>query len=284
MICLTGDTHHDGLNTNEQLWLRKQGDEVSEVDITAEYVKRCEAHRVKCTIYVTGRTLAGQWKQFEPVASSPDCEVGGHTFDALPRSRFSRLKARLTGGVSCSHAGGYPFRRAQERDVKRMCAVAEERLGTPIVSWRSHGFVRDEHTDHILYAHGIRYISDELTWEKTHPDRLPGGLVSHPLNVIMDHDHIYHAHRSHEYVQKQQQNWTYLDDPVTESYDVETWGDRVLEQLGRIEAAGGVATVLAHPICMYVADRFQTFERLLAAFAESQTIFARETGDYVVHA
>lgn len=282
MICLTGDTHHDGLDTNEQIWLRNRGESASEVDITAEFVKRCEKHGVRCTIYVTGRTLADQWERLAPVAAADCCEVGGHTFDGLPRPRRSRLKAWLTGGVSCSHADRYPSRRAQERDVARMCEVAEKRLGEPIVSWRSHGFVRDRYTDEILVRHGIRFISDELNWEKLHPERLPAGLISHPLNVIMDHDHVYHAHRTREYVERQQKNWNYADDPVTGSYDVATWGELVLDQVARIEEVGGVATVLAHPICMYVADRFRTFERLLEGFAKSETIFAREVGEYVV--
>lgn len=276
MICLTGDTHHDGLDTNEQLWMRQHGDDSSEVDITREYVRLCERHHVKCTIYVTGRTLADQWDKFRPIAESPFCEVGGHTYEALPRPRFSRLRAWLSGEVSCSHANSHGSYRAQERDVKKMCDIARQRLGEPIVSWRSHGFVRDENTDEILFKHGIRFISDDMSWDKLHPQRNVAGLVSHAVNVMMDHDHIYHAHRTPEYVQKQKKNWNYTADPATESYKIDEWGDLLLEQVRKIDDAGGVATVLMHPVCMYVADGFKTFAKLLAVFAKSKTVFARE--------
>ncbi len=281
MICLTGDTHHDGLDTNELLWMRDNGEHTSEVDISVRYVRLCEKYNVKCTLYVTGKTLADQWEQFRPAAESPLCEVGGHTYAALPRPRFSRLRAWLTGGVSCSHANSHGSYAAQNRDVKKMCDIARTRLGEPIVSWRSHGLVRDENTDEILFNNGIRFISDELNWDKPRPEKQPSGLTSHPINVIMDHDHIYHAHRTHEYVDKQQKNWNYTEDPTTESCDIEAWGVKVEEQVRQIDEAGGVVTVLTHPICMYVADRFKTFERLLGVFAKSKTIFANETEAYL---
>jgi hypothetical protein len=276
MICLTGDTHHDGLDTNEQLWMRENGDLNSEVDITAQYVKLCEKHNVKCTIYVTGRTFSQQWDKFEPVANSPICEVAGHTFAALPRPRLSRLRAWLKREVSCSHANSHGSYRAQNRDVKKMCDIAYQYLSKPIVSWRSHGLVHDENTNTILFKHGIRFISDELNWDKLHPETTPSGLISHPMNVIMDHDHIYHAHRTHEYVEKQMKNWNYTSDPTQESYDIAAWGDILIEQVGKIDEAGGVATVLIHPVCMHAADGFKTFERVLEVFSKSKTIFARE--------
>jgi peptidoglycan/xylan/chitin deacetylase (PgdA/CDA1 family) len=281
MICLTGDTHHDGLDTNEQLWLRERGDHKSEVEMSVDYVKLCEKHNVKCTLYITGRTLAEQWDQCKPIADSPLCEVAGHTFDALPRPRFSRLKAWLTGGVSTSHANSHGSYKSQYRDVKKMCDIARKRTGEPIVSWRSHGLVRDDNTNPILYDNGIRFISDELNWDKLHPERLPDGLINHPINVIMDHDHLYHVHRTEAYVATQRKDWPYKQDPTSESFDIAAWGDIVEQQVRKIDEAGGIATVLMHPCCMYSADGFKTFERLLKVFATMKTIFANECDQYV---
>jgi len=48
MICLTGDVHHDGLRTNEQLFLSPK--KISEVAITLDYVRLCEKYNIKCTL------------------------------------------------------------------------------------------------------------------------------------------------------------------------------------------------------------------------------------------
>ena len=281
MICLTGDTHHDTLDTNEQLWLREQGQTISEIDVSLEYVQLCAKYDVKCTLYVTGRTLADQWTQFEPIAAVQICEVAGHTFEAFPRPAGERRKAMASGGVATSHAGTHGSYEDQDEDVRRMCEIALERLGAPIVSWRNHGFVHDANTDEILYAHGIRYVSDDLNWDKLYPEQLDSGLISHPVNVIMDHDHLYHAHRTPAYVEKQRENWSFTSEPTSESFTIERWGELVVEQVTHIAAAGGVATVLAHPICMYTADHFATFERLLQQFAVYPGIHARDVGQRV---
>lgn len=281
MICLTGDIHHDSLATNEQIFLSSREPQSSEVRISREYVRLCEKHEVKCTLYTTGRTLAGQWSAFEPIAESPVVEVGGHTYGGLPRSRLSRMLSTMGWRASLSHGDSHGSFAKQRRDAVRMVDIARQRLGHDIVSWRSHGLVRDENTNPILSELGIRYISDEIAWHKHLPEKTGAGLVSHPLNVIMDHDHLYHAHRTTDYVARQQADWPLKDDPTSESYAIEDWADVVERQVNAIEAKGGVATVLMHPICMYVADGFATMRRLLRRFAESHTIWARETGAYV---
>jgi hypothetical protein len=136
--------------------------------------------------------------------------------------------------------------------------------------------VRDRHTEPILARCGIRFISDELSWDQLLPMRVPSGLVSHAINVIMDHDHIYHAHRTPEYVARQKEHWGFPQDPTRESYPIQEWGEMVMRQVEAIEARGGLATVLMHPLCMFVADGFRTARRLLAFFARSRCLWAGE--------
>ena len=97
------------------------------------------------------------------------------------------------------------------------------------------------------------------------------------MNVIMDHDHLYHAHRTPEFVERQKARWTFTLDPTRESYRIEEWADLVQRQVQAIEARGGLATVLMHPLCMFSADRFQAARRLLAFFARSRCLWASET-------
>jgi len=279
MICLTGDIHHGSLKINEHAYISDPGD--SEVKIAVRYLRLVEEFGLKVTFYVTGRTLLEEWPDFRPIARSPLVEIGGHTFSGLPRSVFSRLRGRITGAPTVSHAatpGGY---HRQMRDTRRMMAIAQRRTGHPIESWRSHGLVTDAHTYPILKRAGIRFISDELNWDKARPERTGQGLISHPINVIMDHDHIYHAHRTVAYVERQKTHWGFASDPTRESYPIEQWADIVEQQVEMIENAGGVATVLMHPLCMYIADRFRSARRLLEFFSRYRSIWARETGGYL---
>lgn len=278
MICLTGDVHHDSLKTNEQIFVKNRN--LSEVKISAAYVQLCERYKIKSTLYVTGRTLADQWEEFRPAAASALVEIGGHSYGGFPSGYWAKLKARLTGRVACSHASSPGSFSSQTRDVARMMEVAQRRLGKPIVSWRSHGLVRDKHTYGILARAGIRFISDELNWDKLFPELLPEGLISHPMNVIMDHDHLIHAHRTADYVARQGR--PFPDDPALESYSIDEWGALVEKQVPAIEQKGGVATVLMHPLCMFTADGFKTMEKLLRLFSRYKTIWASETGALIM--
>ena len=157
-----------------------------------------------------------------------------------------------------------------------MIEIVKRRTGKDIVSWRCHGRVIDKNTYNILAELGIKMISDDLDWTKIFPDKTEEGLVSHAMNIIMDHDHIYHAHRSEEYVENQKKYWTYVDDPTKESYPIKEWADIVEKQVLDIEKKGGIATVLMHPLCMHIADKFKTAERLFKIFSRYETVWARE--------
>jgi peptidoglycan/xylan/chitin deacetylase (PgdA/CDA1 family) len=274
MVCLTGDIHHSSLRINDQRFITEPGD--CEPRIAARYLALVEKHKLKVTFYVTGKTLAEEFDAFRPVAESPQVEIGGHTYHGLPRPMGSRLRSFLTGHATLSHSLSHGSPARQKRDVERMIAVVQDKTGRRIRSWRSHGLVTDAHTYEILAQCGIRFISDDLDWTKTMPERIPQGLISHPMNVIMDHDHIYHAHRTREYVEAQKRNWGFAADPTRESYDIEEWAKIVERQVSGIQAAGGVATVLMHPLCMYLSDGFRTAERLLEFFSQFPSVWASE--------
>lgn len=263
MICLTGDVHHDSLKINDHKFFPLG---TTEMDVCLEYLAILEKHDIKSTLYTTGRTFVEGWGKFQRLADSPLIQIGGHTYGGLPR----------IAGSACSHAHSHGTAQEQEADIVKAVSVIQECTGKTIKAWRSHGLVRDDNTEPLLYKHGIRFISDELNWNKTHPELLPSGLISHPLNVIMDHDHLYHAHSTLEYVAEQRKNWPLSSDPTSESYSIGDWGNLVIRQIEAIERADGVATVLMHPACMYLADRFQTMERILRTFKNSQWIWAGE--------
>jgi len=81
MICLTGDVHHSSLGTNDQCYLSGG----TEVRIAARYARLAEAHGVKLTFYVTGKTLVEEWRDFQTVAVTFafDCVSFASHLDAL---------------------------------------------------------------------------------------------------------------------------------------------------------------------------------------------------------
>ncbi|NUQ61210.1 MAG: polysaccharide deacetylase family protein [Pirellulales bacterium] len=278
MICLTGDIHHRSLRTNDQRYIADPRD--SEVKIAARFARLAEQHGLKMTLYVTGKTLAEEWDDVRPILESPRVEIGGHTYAGLPQRPLTKLWYRLRGIHPPSHAGRHGSRRSQRRDIRRTIDIIHRKTGRPVVAWRSHGLVRDEHTYGLLAECGIRLISDEIRARDFFPRRTPEGLLSHPMNVLPDHDHLYHAHRDEAFVRAAQARGYGADEFGCESYTIDRWTKLVVDQIVRIEQQGGVATVLMHPICQFLADEFRTAEKLLETFARYPTVWASELLDF----
>jgi hypothetical protein len=108
------------------------------------------------------------------------------------------------------------------------------------------------------------------------PIRHETGLWNFPLNVIPDHEHIYHAERTPAWVRKWQERYNWSDDFGPDSYFVDEWVDRVLDCLERNEARGAVSNMILHPITLYLADRFASVHRILDFLAEREVVHVSE--------
>ena len=272
MICLTGDVHHMSLKTNDQKHIREPG--LTEIRITAEYLKLLEKYDVKSTLYICGRSFTEEWEDLEPIATHSLVEVGGHMFNArFPRECFDAYGERtgLWNGA----------RWYQDWDIRRNVEVVRDAIGYDIVSWRAHSYKVDANSHELLAANGLKLVSDTMKADSLWPERIAHGLISHPMNVIPDHDHLYHAHRTREYVERINKLGYGADDFGAVSYTIVEWGELVLQQTQRIDASGGIVTILAHPLCMYLADRFRTLERLLEYVGSRKNIWAREITNLV---
>ncbi len=267
MICLTGDVHHASLMTNDQMYMAES--DLTEIRVTEQYVRLLAKYGVKSTLYVCGRCFTEEWDDLEPVVTHPLVEVGGHMFNA----RFPRECFDTYGEQTGLWNGPRWF---QDWDIRRNVEVVRETMEYDIVSWRAHSYMVDANSYELLASHGIRLVSDAVEAANVLPKRIEHELISHPINTIPDHDHLYHAHRTHEYVEKINQRGYGADDFGAVSYSVEEWGDLVMKQALAIDAQGGVATILAHPICMYLADGFAVLEKLLERVAGMDTIWARD--------
>ena len=273
MICLTGDIHHISLKTKEQKFL-SSGE--TEVKIAERFLKIIEKYRVKVTFFITGKTFDEEWNDLKKIVSSSFVEIGGHTYSGIPAGKIYKLWCKIKNGYLPTHSPTYGSLFKQKRDIKKMIEVVKKKADLNIISWRSHGYIHDENTYIILSKMGIKIVSDEISSKKIYPEKIKEGLISVPINVIPDHDHIYHAHRDKDFVEKAKRVGYGKDDFGIDSYDIKTWGEMVIEQVYRIEKNGGIATILMHPLCMYLSDEFKTAEKLINFFSKFDTIWIKD--------
>lgn len=275
MICLTGDVHHASLQINDQKFI--DDPTLTEVRIAERYVRLLEKHGVNATLYICGRCFTEEWEDLAPVVASPRVEVGGHMFNA----RFPRECFDAYGEATGLWNGPRWY---QDWDIGRNVEVVKEKTGRALTSWRGHSYKVDCNTYRLLAQRGLRVVSDAIDRDNRWPSRIEAGLISHPLNVIPDHDHLYHAHRTPDFVAQANARGYGADAFGAVSYTIEDWGELVLQQAQAIDDRSGVATVLCHPLCMWLADRFRTFERLLECFGRRRMVFARDMIDLCDHA
>jgi hypothetical protein len=250
-VVLTGDVHH---------WIPsadRRHTELSEAALSVEYAQIAGRHSLKVTLFCTGRALRDDAADATPLLSMENVELEGHGWDAFtPRWLYGPLR-RLSGSP-------HGFAAWQRRTIARTCAELERFSGRRPRGWRNHGYVHDANTARLLAEAGVEVWSDEVDLARAKPYVDESGLVVLPMNTLPDHENLYHGDRSRA---------SLGDVP---SLDPSVWRERVLEGVARIHSRDGVATILAHPMCMKVADDWATFEALCAGLEEYESLFATE--------
>lgn len=264
MICLTGDLHPMSLGTGNQHHC-----DITEIQVARRYLAMLEEAKVKVTFFVTGRAVAEEWGDLDSICRHPLVEVGGHTYTCFTPELPHRIWNKLTGNYN----GPAWY---QRWDIARTVRIMEQRCGQRIVSWRNHMYMHGPLTEVCLAACGVWICSDGVKRGSNGPERHPTGVYNFPLNVMPDHEHLYHAERTPEWVEQwvKRRNWS--DDYGPESYYIEEWTDRVLDELRRHEAEGILSNMLIHPITLYLCDRLKSFERILEYLASRETVHMRE--------
>lgn len=264
MICLTGDLHHASLRTGNQ-----QHCDRSEIEVAQLFVELLERHGVKVTFFVSGVAVEQEWADLQPILSHPLVEVGGHNYSCFQPELAHRAWNKLTGNYN----GPLPY---QIWDALRTRELLEQRLGREVVLWRNHMYMHGPNTELALARAGIRLCSDGVDRSVTFPRRHPTGIYNFPLNIIPDHEHLYHAERTPEWVARWQQRYGWSDDYGPDSYDIDEWAEIVLAGLREREAAGVIANMIIHPITMYLCDRFAAFRRILDYLAAHHSVHLGE--------
>ena len=264
MICLTGDLHHATLRTGNQ----RHADD-SEIRIAGRFLKLLEERKLKVTFFISGRAFDEEWPHLADIVHHPLVEYGGHNYSCFTPALWHRFWNKAIG----SYNGPRWY---QRWDAERTIRAIGRRTGRRIRLWRNHMYMHGPYTEEVLASCGLECCSDGVQAASTGPIRHETGLWNFPLNVIPDHEHIYHAERTPEWVRKWQKRYGWSDDFGPDSYYVDEWVDRVLECLVKNEARGAVSNMIIHPITLYLADRFASVGRILDFLAERQVAHVSE--------
>lgn len=246
-VCVTGDVHHMSLETRDQTYMDR-----TELEAAIEYAEIAAEHGVPVTLFVTGKAAREEPDRVRRLVEMNNVEIGGHdyyAFDTVVHNGW-RLLERATGGLIGSWNGPARF---QDWEIQRTKETLDG-LGADVVSWRNHAYRHDHRTHELLARNGFTHASNAVG-----PDegvRTQAGVTVVPVNTPPDHEHVYHAFRTPEYVADSD-----FEGPFgAESWSIEKWLDHVLAVVS--EGSGDPTTVLAHPSCMALADGFAAFERL----------------------
>ena len=261
MICLTGDLHHQSLCTGNQAHADK-----TELAIAREYLALLEEAQVKTTFFISAKCFLEQPEEVVPICEHPLVEVGGHNYSCFQPEIFHRICKKLLG----SYNGPYRY---QLWDARRTKEIIKQATGIEIRSWRNHQYMHGPYTEKVLSECGLELCSDGVEAACIGPRRDPDtGLLNFPLNVIPDHEHLYHAERTPEWVEWWQRRYNWNDDFGQESYYIEEWTEIVLDCLQKNEARGAISNMIIHPITMYLCDGFKGFLRILDYLSRRETV------------
>jgi hypothetical protein len=264
MICLSGDIHHMTLGTGNQAHC-----DITEVQVAQRYLKMLEEAKVRVTFFVTGRSVTQEWDDLKPILENPLVEAGGHTYTGFKPDWWHRGWKKING----SYNGPAWY---QRWDTQKTVDVIKAKNNVSIQCWRNHMYMHGPFTEDVLLSCGLRICSDGVKRASTGPEWHSSGLLNFPINVMPDHEHLYHAERSPKWVDWWHRRYNWSDDYGPNSYYVEEWTDRVTEELRQHEAAGILSNMLIHPITLYLCDRFRSFERILEILAGAKTIHMSE--------
>ena len=252
-VVLTGDVHHR-IPAADQAYTTS-----SEAQLAVTYARIAERHGLKTTQFVTGRAVLEFEQDIRSLAAFDNVALGGHGWDAFHPDRRYRLVRRLSGSAHGPRA-------MQAWSVRKTRRVLEAVTETPITAWRNHAYTYDANTPAVLAHQGIVAWSDVVDASLLGPYRHDAGLVVLPINTTPDHERVFHGGQTPETVGARRSYFHTIDE----------WCDLVIEEVTRITKAGGVATILAHPICMQVADDWRSFERLCGRLAGIPSFWAHE--------
>lgn len=246
MICLTGDVHHSGLNSDDRQFCKG-----SEIDAAYRMAEIAADSGIPLTLFFTGKCAIESPEKMNTLGRLPHIEIGGHNYFAFKPRKLFDFNYKMTGLKN----GPYLFQWWEVGHTKR---VLEKTCDVEVVSWRDHAYRHDRNTRKILRRHNIMYFSDKLSKDGGQPE-WNDGVIDVPINTLPDHDYVFHGSRQPDTIDPAVLLRTHFATlPMTK----EDWLNRIIRETREIAKTKGLATILTHPACMEVFDDFKTFKKL----------------------
>jgi hypothetical protein len=232
MIFLTGDVHQLDSRMNDQ----KRAGEITEVSISQSYLEIANSYGIAPTLFFTGLAVVREWEPIREMMRQRQFEIGGHTYSA------NRARWLMAGSRRVLDLANGP-RWYQKKDMAATLSVIRRHLGFSVVCWRNHAYRMDRNTYSIASELGVTHVSNVVAGLEAGV-RAVGAMVEVPINTLPDHETL--GHDSHP----------------RRCRDARDWAEKVLEQVEFQQSHGISSVVLAHPLCMFIEDRFAAFEYL----------------------
>ena len=264
MICLTCDIHHMSLNTGNQQFTNR-----SEVSIAAQFIEMLKQRKIRSTSFITGRCFEEEWDELKVICEDPFVEIGGHTYNCFVPELWHRAWNKLTG----SYNGP---RWHQNWDIQKTKNIILKRCGRSINSWRNHMYMHGPYTEELLAKNDIKICCDGVKRNSTSFENHASGVVNYPLNIIPDHEHLYHAERTPEWVENWVKRYNWSDDYGSKSYYIDEWLEIMLAEIQNRESHGINSHILIHPITLYLCNGFDALEKIIDCISQYKCVQVSE--------
>lgn len=261
MICLTSDIHHMSLNTGNQ-----QHSDKDESVIADLFASMLASNATKSTYFITGKCFEEEWSQLKDICANPDIEIGGHTYHCFEPQLWHRGWNKLIG----SYNGPKWY---QHWDVSKTKNIIANKSGRVITSWRNHMYMHGPYTESVLAENDIFICCDHVRRTGNLFDTDRHGVRNFPINIIPDHEHLYHAERTPEWVEAWIKRYNWSDDYGSQSYYFEDWFQIFKDEILLREERGDVSHILIHPITIYLCGGLKALRDItdfLADFDSTQ--------------
>jgi hypothetical protein len=275
---------------------------ITELEAAVKYVKIAKKYGVKVTLFLTGKCFVEERFTARELLKFDNLEIGGHTWNAF-RFRPFHYISRLTLGSF------YGPRFYQRWDIEKTLNIIEDKTGKKCRSWRGHAYHGDTITEELLAKRGVKVVSNEVDAEANIRE-LNNGLISLPINTLPDHKHIYHGHKTREFVERDliirengllsifslppprlKHEWKrFVKELIKkmsrlslgfsqEFFSPQEWFDILQKDIQNELEKQGFKTILAHPLCMEIIDGMHSFESLCEFLNTFDSFFVSEISD-----
>jgi hypothetical protein len=242
-IWLTGDVHHMSMKGTDHLLLSKKNIKTTEVDLCDPYLEICNQYGFKPTLFFTGKSIEQESKKIQKLISKYKFNIGGHTFATYQPILFSKFSRKLFGSP-------YYSKQNQYNDIIKTKNIINKKLGVKIKYWRNHAYQFDKYTNNILSQEGFTRVSNIVDTKLNFIEKISNNLFSYPINTLPDHENLPHSIEHKNQI------------------DPNIWLSKNIKYVKNIINHDGTATLLLHPLCMFLEDNFSFMIKLLSKLSK----------------